>query len=83
MPLACIDSSSDCAYATRFILHAAISLDDGRSWLGFREVYRDPYLRTPPASESGDYGAAYTFGAEQADGSVIFETGQSGTAPGG
>ena len=50
MPLACIDSSSDCAYATRFILHAAISLDDGRSWLGFREVYLYPYLRSPPAS---------------------------------
>eukprot|EP01052_Picozoa_sp_SAG31_P015086 SAG31_NODE_959_length_10757_cov_2.260086_3_plen_677_part_00 len=81
MPLACVDSSSDCVYATRFILHAAISFDDGESWAGFREVYRDPYLKIPPASTSGDYGAAYTYATEQADGSIIFETGQSGVAP--
>jgi hypothetical protein len=85
-PLACsaggpADSSGDCLYAARWALHGAISLDDGETWRGFQEVYRDPYLRTPPASEEGDYGAAYSYGAEQADGTVIVKSGQSGVAP--
>ena len=75
------DPSGDCLYAPRWALHAALSLDDGASWRGSMEVYRDPAIRTPPASESGDYGAAYPFGIEQADGTVIVKTGQSGTFP--
>ena len=75
------DPSGDCLYAPRWALHAALSLDDGASWHGSLEVYRDPAIRTPPASESGDYGAAYPYGIEQADGTVVVKTGQSGSFP--
>ena len=32
-------------FRARSILHAAISLDGGRSWRGHREVLRDPELK--------------------------------------
>lgn len=85
-PLACSagglsDPTGDCLYAARWALHGAISLDDGNTWRGGLEVFKDPHEQMPPRSESGDYGAAYPYGVEQADGTVIVKTGQSGTLP--
>jgi hypothetical protein len=59
------------AYGARNVLHVAISKDEGRTWRGFREVARDPLRGEPPLAE-GDYGLAYTFPTQTADGHVLF-----------
>jgi hypothetical protein len=62
-------------YSGRDALHAAISRDEGKSWSGFREIYRDPTRhRSPP--KSGDRGTAYPSATEAADGSIVVATGQ-------
>ncbi|NLX95437.1 MAG: exo-alpha-sialidase [Rhodopirellula sp.] len=41
-------------YVNRDALHAAVSDDEGRTWRGFREVYRDPHENeTPPDTDRG------------------------------
>lgn len=63
------------AYGGRHVLHAAISEDEGLSWRGYREVFRDPYCdQTPPPQI--DFGMAYPFPTLTRDGKVIFSTGQ-------
>jgi hypothetical protein len=59
----------------RAILHAAISLDDGNTWQGFREVMRDNAMRGS-ADETEDHGTAYPEGAATLDGSIVFLSGQ-------
>ena len=62
-------------YGGRDALHAAISDDEGATWHGFREVYRDPYRNdTPP--KSGDRGTAYPFGAYDDRGRILLVSGQ-------
>lgn len=62
-------------YGGRDALHAAISADEGRTWQGFREVYRDPRRNeTPP--RRGDRGTAYPGAAVGRDGTVVLATGQ-------
>ncbi len=63
------------AHGGRHVLHAAISEDDGQTWIGHREVARDP-LRHQPPPPGGDFGTAYPFPAVMADGRVIVTTGQ-------
>ncbi len=63
------------AYGGRHVLHAAISEDEGRTWRGYREVYRDPYRDQAPPPR-GDFGTAYPFPALTKDGKVVFATGQ-------
>ena len=65
----------DGVYGGRDVLHAAISADEGRTWRGFREVYRDPTRNlSPPAS--GDRGTAYPMPYRSADGKVLVLAGQ-------
>ncbi len=59
------------AYGARYVLHGAISRDEGRTWQGFREVVRDPHRDEPPTFLT-DYGVAYTFPTLTADGHVLF-----------
>ena len=41
-------------YVNRDALHAAVSDDEGKTWRGFREVYRDPHENeTPPDTDRG------------------------------
>ena len=62
-------------YSGRDALHAAISDDEGRTWRGFREVYRDIYRNeTPP--KRGDRGTAYPFGTYGKDGAILLMSGQ-------
>lgn len=62
-------------YAGRDALHAAISSDDGKTWRGFREVYRDPHRnQTPP--KSGDRGTAYPHAVVTAEGEILLVSGQ-------
>jgi len=62
-------------YGGRDALHAAISADDGRTWRGFREVYRDPFRHeTPP--KRGDRGTAYPFATNVAGGKIALTSGQ-------
>jgi hypothetical protein len=59
------------AYGARYVLHGAISRDEGRTWQGFREVVRDPHRDEPPTFQS-DYGVSYVFPTLTADGLVLF-----------
>lgn len=59
----------------RDALHAAISDDAGRSWRGFRELYRDP-LRNQSPPRRGDRGTAYSTAVENSEGKVVVTTGQ-------
>jgi len=62
-------------YGGRDALHAAISADEGRTWQGFREVYRDPFRNeTPP--RRGDRGTAYPLAVATKDGTVVLVSGQ-------
>ena len=63
------------AHGGRHVLHAAISEDEGRSWIGHREVVRDPLNHQPPPPR-GDHGTAYPFPTALPDGRVIMTTGQ-------
>ncbi|NUQ61268.1 MAG: exo-alpha-sialidase [Pirellulales bacterium] len=62
-------------YTNRDALHAAISRDQGRTWQGFREVYRDP-LRNESPPKTGDRGVAYPYAAAAKDGKIVLVTGQ-------
>jgi len=59
------------AYGARYVLHGAISRDEGRTWQGFREIARDPHRNEPPTFLM-DYGVAYSFPTLTADGHVLF-----------
>jgi hypothetical protein len=62
-------------YGGRDALHAAISADEGKTWRGFREVYRDPFRNeTPP--RRGDRGTAYPLAAATKDGGIVLLSGQ-------
>lgn len=62
-------------YGGRDVLHAAISYDDGKTWRGFREVYRDPTRNESPPKR-GDRGTAYPMPYRAPDGQVIVMSGQ-------
>jgi lysophospholipase L1-like esterase len=62
-------------YGGRDALHAAYSDDEGKTWRGFREVYRDPFRNeTPP--RFGDRGTAYPTANVVGDHTVALSTGQ-------
>ncbi|MGY8655548.1 MAG: sialidase family protein [Verrucomicrobiia bacterium] len=65
----------DGVYAGRDALHAAISRDEGKSWRGFREVYRDPTRHQSPP-QSGDRGTAYPHATLTDDGRILLVSGQ-------
>lgn len=62
-------------YGGRDALHAAISSDEGRTWRGFREVYRDPTRNASPP-KSGDRGTAYPHATVTGDGRILLVSGQ-------
>lgn len=68
------------AYAQggRHVLHAAISEDDGRTWIGYREVASNPLVDEPPPP-NGDYGVAYTLPVLTKDGEIITPLSVGGT----
>ncbi|MCX5662049.1 MAG: sialidase family protein [Planctomycetota bacterium] len=63
------------AFGGRQVIHAAVSHDDGRTWLGARECARDPRRHEPPPN-GGDFGTAYPFPTVTADNHVAYVTGQ-------
>lgn len=64
-------------YGGRDALHAAISDDEGKTWRGFRELYRDPFRNdTPP--KSGDRGTAYPVAFATREGKLLIASGQGG-----
>lgn len=65
----------EAVYTTRDALHVAISGDEGRTWKGYREAFRDPNRNRPPPRR-GDRGTAYPFSTATRDGKVILATGQ-------
>lgn len=75
VPLVCEHVNGGGVYTVRHLLHAAISLDGGDSWLGHREIYRDPLMQAQPPPR-GDIGVAYSYGQELASGEVLLRTGQ-------
>lgn len=62
-------------YPNRDALHAAISPDDGATWYGFRQIYRDPRATGAQPSE-GDRGAGYPRVTYTLNGKVVVHTGQ-------
>ena len=62
-------------YTNRDALHAAISSDDGKTWRGYREIYRDP-LRNQSPPKSGDRGTAYPYPTATQDGNILLISGQ-------
>lgn len=65
----------DGVYSGRDALHAAISGDEGKTWRGFREVYRDPTRNSSPPKD-GDRGTAYPHATVTKDGKILLVSGQ-------
>ncbi|TKG90756.1 exo-alpha-sialidase [Puteibacter caeruleilacunae] len=63
-------------YTHRDVLHMAVSDDDGKSWKGFREVFRIPSRNNQNDMPGGDSGVAYPNAAYTKDGKIILVTGQ-------
>ena len=63
-------------YGGRDALHAAISDDDGKTWRGYREVYRDPTRHGAGPELRNDRGTAYPDAVQAADGAIVLVTGQ-------
>jgi hypothetical protein len=59
------------AYGGRYVLHGAVSRDDGRTWHGFREIARDVHRNERPTFQE-DYGVAYSFPTQTTDGHILF-----------
>ena len=66
---------SKAIYVNRDALHAAISDDEGKTWRGYREIYRDPLRNQSPAS-NGDQGTAYPHAIATKDGNILLISGQ-------
>jgi hypothetical protein len=62
-------------YGGRDALHVAISDDDGRTWRGFREIYRDA-LRNDTPPQRGDRGTAYPRAYHTETGTIVVVSGQ-------
>lgn len=62
-------------YTGRDALHAAITKDEGKTWHGYREVYRDPYRNLPPPKR-GDRGTAYSNSTATRNGHIVLTSGQ-------
>jgi BNR repeat-like domain len=60
------------AYGGRFVLQGAISHDEGRTWRGCREMFRDPRRNDPVDFRAGDYGISYSFPELTSQGNVLF-----------
>lgn len=58
-----------------YVLHAAISSDDGRTWRGYREIYRDPHRANPEARGAG-FGAGFPTVVATAGGKLLIHAGQ-------
>ncbi|MBI5775600.1 MAG: exo-alpha-sialidase [Verrucomicrobia bacterium] len=65
----------DGVYSGRDALHAAITSDDGKTWGGFREVYRDATRNGSPPKD-GDRGTAYPHATVTKDGKILLVSGQ-------
>ncbi len=63
------------AIGGRHVLHGAISNDEGKTWGGMREVYRDPTRNQPPP-RGGDFGTSYAAAVETSNGNLLLATGQ-------
>lgn len=66
------DTKRSYALGGREVLHAAVSLDEGASWQGFREVALS--VQTPAVV--GDRGTAYPSVVETKSGDILLATGQ-------
>ena len=62
----------------RHTLHAAISEDDGKTWRGYREVARNPFVNEPPPPR-GDHGVSYTTPVVTAKGTIVTPVSVGGT----
>jgi hypothetical protein len=63
-------------YSGRDALHVAVSADDGKTWRGFREVYRDPTRHGEGVELRNDRGTAYPDAVQTKEGAIVLVTGQ-------
>lgn len=68
-----VDNAAD--YVNRDALHAAVSRDGGKTWLGYREVFRNPAGCETPGKR--DRGTAYPDACVNKDGRIVLVTGQN------
>ena len=68
-----VDGGAD--YVNRDALHAAVSRDGGKTWCGYREVFRNPAGCKTPARH--DRGTAYPDACVNKDGRIVLVTGQN------
>jgi hypothetical protein len=61
-------------YGGRDALHIAISSDEGKTWRGFRELFRDP-LRDSAPPHRGDRGTSYATAIETTQGKIVITAG--------
>jgi hypothetical protein len=61
------------AQGGRFVIHAAISEDEGKTWRGYREVASDPRVDTPHPPE-GDYGVSYIWPVVTQNQKILFNS---------
>ncbi len=71
----CPRVGKDGVYSGRDALHAAISSDEGKTWSGFREVYRDATRNGSPPKD-GDRGTAYPHATVTKSGEILLVSGQ-------
>lgn len=69
----CWDNPHSYAEGGRQVLHAAISNDNGKTWMGFREVLTKVLGNIP---HHGDFGTAYSSAIETAEGKIALVSGQ-------
>jgi BNR repeat protein len=62
-------------YTNRDVLHAAISADDGKTWRGYREIYRAPRRNSSPPKEGTTWGTSYPDAAATKDGKLLVMAG--------
>ena len=68
-----VDGGPD--YVNRDALHAAMSSDGGKTWRGYREVFRNPAGCKTPSHH--DRGTAYPDACVNKDGRIVLVTGQN------
>jgi len=61
------------AQGGRFVIHAAVSEDEGQTWRGYREVASDPRVDQPHPPD-GDYGVAYLWPVVTQQQKILFNT---------
>ncbi len=65
------------AFTNRDSHHIAVSEDDGKTWIGFREIYLNPYRNDEKYSAGSDLGSHQSEFVELDNGKILISLGQN------